>query len=92
MGVITLQFVATDGLLPSAIRAFERGWCSHVDPVTDDGRLLGAQVKGGVQIGPPDYEKFTRVERVVIAVPDHKEAGCYSYIKDQVWMAARIRV
>jgi hypothetical protein len=35
----------------------------------DDGRLLGARLSGGVQIWPPNYEKFSRVERIVISVP-----------------------
>jgi len=34
----------------------------------DDGRLLGARLDGGVQIRPPNYNKWSRVERAVIAV------------------------
>jgi hypothetical protein len=33
----------------------------------DDSRLLGAWSSGGVQSRPPNYEKFSRVERVVVA-------------------------
>jgi hypothetical protein len=64
MGVITLQFVTSRELESSAICTFQRGWCSHVDSVMDDGRLLGARSDGGVQIRPPNNEKFSRVERI----------------------------
>jgi hypothetical protein len=82
MGAITLQFVTTKGLLSRAIRVFERAWMSHVDSVMADGRLLGAQ-EDGVKIRPPHYEKFSRVERVVIAVPDHQETAYYE-LKEQI--------
>jgi hypothetical protein len=67
-----------------AIRTFQRGWCSHVDSVMDDGRLLGARLDGGVAIRPPNYEKFTRVERVVISVPYYKERAYWDFLKAQV--------
>ena len=70
MSVITLQFITTDALLSQAIRFFQRSWMSHVDSVTTNGRLLGAQNVGGVQIRPPNYEKFSRVERVNITITD----------------------
>jgi hypothetical protein len=38
-----------------------------------DGRLLGGRLDSGVQIRLPNYEKFSRVVRVVIAVPYYKE-------------------
>ena len=63
MGAITLQFETTSDPGSWAIRTFQRGWCSHVDTVMDDGRLLGARLDHGVQIRPPNYEKFSRVER-----------------------------
>jgi hypothetical protein len=73
MGAITLQFVTSRDLESWAIRTFRRGWCSHVDSVMDDGRLVRARRDDGVQICPPNYEKWSRVERVVIPVPYHKE-------------------
>ena len=73
MGAITLQFVTCSNPGSWAIRTFQRGWCSHVDSVMDDGRLLGARLDGGVEIRSPNYEKFSRVERVVIGVPYYKE-------------------
>jgi hypothetical protein len=63
MGAITLQFVTCSDPGSWAIRTFQRGWCSHVDSVMDDGRLLGARPDAGVagvQIRPPNYQKFVR--------------------------------
>src|SRR6516165_9089029 len=84
MGTVTLQFVTCNDPGSWAIRTFQRGWCSHVDSVMDDGRLLGSRSDGGVQIRPPNCEKFSRVERVVIAVPYYKEAAYGRFLKEQV--------
>jgi hypothetical protein len=66
MGAIMLQFVTIRDPESWAIRTFQR-WCSHVDSVMDDGRLFSARSDGGVQIRPPNCEKFSRVERIVIS-------------------------
>ena len=84
MGAITLRFVTCSDPGSWAIRTFQRGWCSHVDSVMDDGRLLGARLDGGVAIRPPNYEKFSRVERVVISVPYYKERAYWDFLKAQV--------
>jgi hypothetical protein len=84
MGAITLQFVTCSDPGSWAIRTFQRGWFSHVDSVMDDGRLLGARLEGGVQIRPPNYEKFSRVERVVISVPYYKQRAYWDFLKAQV--------
>jgi hypothetical protein len=84
MGAITLQFVTCSDPDSWAIRTFQRGGCSHVGSVMDDGRLLGARLDGGVQIRPPNYEKFSRVERVVISVPYYKERAYWDFLKAQV--------
>jgi hypothetical protein len=84
MGAITLQFVTYNDAGSWAIRTFQRGWCSHVDSVMDDGRLLGARSDGGVQIRPANYEKFSRVERAVISVPYYKERAYWEFLKAQV--------
>jgi len=47
----------------------------------DDGRLLGARSDSGVQIRPPNYEKFSRVERVVLSVPYFKERAYRGFPK-----------
>jgi hypothetical protein len=84
VGAITLQFVTCSDPASWSIPTFQRGWCSHVDSVMDDGSLLGAWLDGGVQIRPPNYEKFSRVERVVIAVPYYKERAYWDFLKAQV--------
>jgi hypothetical protein len=84
MGSITLQFVTTNSLLSRAIRWFQRGWMSHVDSVTADGRLLGAQNVGGVQIRPPNYEQFSRAERVNITVTDEQEELYWDFLREQI--------
>jgi hypothetical protein len=83
MGVITLQFVTTKQLLSRVICWFQRGWMSHVDSVTADGRLLGGQNVGGVQIRPPNYEGFSRVERVSITVTDEQEKAYWDFLHGQ---------
>jgi hypothetical protein len=83
MGAITLQFVTTKSLLSRAIRVFERGWMAHVDSVMADGRLLGTR-EHGVKIRPPHYEKFARVQRVVLAVTDHQEYDYYEFLQEQL--------
>jgi hypothetical protein len=50
MGAITLQFVTCTDPRSWSIRTSQRGWCSHVDSVMDDGGLLGVRLDGGVQI------------------------------------------
>ena len=50
----------------------------------DDGRLLGARSDGGVLIRPPNYEKFARVERVVISVPYYRERAYWDFLKAQI--------
>ena len=84
MSVITLQFITTDALLSQAIRFFQRSWMSHVDSVTADGRLLGAQNVGGVQMRPSNYEKFLRVERVNITITDAQEKAYWDFLHAQI--------
>jgi hypothetical protein len=84
MGAITLQFATTDDVGSWAIRTFQRGWCSHVDSVMDDGRLLGVRLAGGVQIRPAHYATWSRVERVVIEVPALQEAAYWAFPQAQV--------
>jgi hypothetical protein len=57
---------------------------SHVDSVTADGRLLGAQNIGGVQIRPPNYETFSRVERVNVTVTDKQEELYWNFLHKQI--------
>lgn len=43
-----------------------RSCWSHVDAVMEDGSLLGARIKGGVQIRKPDYAPFTATQKYCI--------------------------
>jgi hypothetical protein len=84
MSAITLQFVTTKSLLSGTIRLYERAWMSHVDSVMADGRLLGAQNVGGVQIREPNYEQFSRAERVSIPVTDKQEELYWDFLREQI--------
>jgi hypothetical protein len=45
---------------------------------------LGARLDGGAQIRPPNYEKFSRVDRVVISVSYYKERAYWGFLKAQI--------
>lgn len=72
MSVITLQFVLGSGISSSSIAWFSQGHFSHVDAVLSDGSLLGARSDvcggkpAGVQIRPPNYEKWQKQTRFTI--------------------------
>lgn len=66
MGQLIWQF-ATENSIPGWIIRFgTRCSWSHVDAVLPDGRLLGARIKGGVQIREPGYAHFAHTQRVMI--------------------------
>jgi uncharacterized protein YycO len=71
---ITLQFSTTGGPIAYIVRKSTRSQFSHVDIVLPDGQLLGSQMRthfgSGVQLRPADYEKFTRIARYHVDVPD----------------------
>lgn len=88
--MITLHFSATDGISSGAIKAFERGWCSHVDAVLPDGTLLGARsdtiggAPPGVQIRHPDYELWTATETLQLLSPAVMENRFTDWLHDQI--------
>lgn len=88
--MITLQFVAGEGIGSKAIEIFERGWCSHVDAVLADGTLLGARsdaVGGkppGVQIRPPAYETWARVQRVDLWCTPAQQTDWLNFLEAQI--------
>jgi len=45
MGAMTLQCVTCSDPASWSNRTFQRGWCSHVDSVTDDGGLHAEVVR-----------------------------------------------
>ena len=85
-----LQFVQADDLGSKAIQIFERGWCSHVDHVLADGTLLGARsdtVGGkppGVQIRPPDYATWSKVQRVALQATGEQETAWLNFLTAQI--------
>lgn len=87
---ITLQFSTSTGVGSALIRWETWSEFSHVDLVMPDGRLLGARTdhpvngKTGVQIRPPDYEKFTKVKRMAASVTDVLGAELYALALKQV--------
>lgn len=68
-GILVAQFSTEGDPLSAAIRYFSNGSVSHVDLVLPD-RLLGARLKGGVQLRPPNYAKFTYIRRLQVEVPN----------------------
>lgn len=81
---IVLQFVATPGISSRLIEWYGHGWCCHVDCVLEDGSLLGAHEQGGVQIRPPDYERFLRRLRVELPAPEDMVDRFYEFVLAQV--------
>ena len=88
---IALQFVQASGIGSQAIELFEHGWCSHVDCVMPDGRLLGARsdviggaTAAGVQIRTPNYEPVSRTQRVTLLMTDDQEKKFYAFLNEQL--------
>lgn len=65
--MVALEFSSRNTWSGLAVRAFTWCWCSHVDLVLPDGRLLGALPGSGVQIR--DWTPARRVERFHIDAP-----------------------
>src|SRR5882757_4649204 len=67
--MITLRFVTSDDFVSRAIRAAEYGfWATHVETALEDGSVLGAYLDLGVIIRPPDYDKGTRTQELVLSL------------------------
>lgn len=88
--MIELQFSTTSGVSSALIRVFEHGWCSHVDVVLPDGRLLGARsdsiggAPAGVQIRSAGYEDWSRIERVRLQTSPDMEKRFYDFLHAQI--------
>jgi uncharacterized protein YycO len=88
--VIRLHFVAGSGLPSRLISWWGNGYhgFSHVDAVLPDGTLLGARsdvigdVPAGVQIRPPDYEKWLR--QATVTIQTDKGAQWEAFLRSQV--------
>lgn len=77
--MITLRFSGGLGIAGRVIQAATWSWCSHVDFVLPDGRLLGAVPGQGVCIRAPEADA-DRVELYQADVPDWAVA----YAKSQL--------
>lgn len=100
MNVITLQFVLGGGISSSSIAWFSQGHFSHVDAVLSDGSLLGARsdvirplqpdgsrgapIPAGVQIRPPDYEKWKKQTRFSIPCTQTQYVFWESFLRAQL--------
>lgn len=88
--MILLQFSTVPALSSSLIRLFEHGWCSHVDVVLPEGKLLGARsdviggAPAGVQIRRPAYENWSRTELVQLLATPKMEARFYGFLNAQI--------
>lgn len=83
-GAIVLQFAGSDDIMSDSIKLFSRGWCSHVDSVLPDGRLLGARLDGGVAIRPANYAKWARTLQVRLQTSDDVVAAYYAAVTSQL--------
>jgi uncharacterized protein YycO len=87
---VTVQLSAQGDIVSEVIRDFTRTWCSHVDAVWPDSRLLGARsdvcagVASGVQLRPAGYAAFVRTERITFAATAAQEADFYDFLGQQV--------
>lgn len=81
---IVLQFAASDSLGGHLIQWYGHGWCSHVDSVLPDGRLLGARYEGGVLIRPPGYTEFTRTLVVTLPTTAEVVAAYDAFLAEQL--------
>jgi hypothetical protein len=88
--LIVAQFSACSDLSSQAIKIFERGWPSHVDIVDPQGNLIGARsevingIPAGVQLRPPNYTAFSRVERVRLPSTPNQETAFWNFLEAQL--------
>lgn len=65
--MITLEFSFRGGFAGRLVQIGTWSWCSHVDFVLPDGKLLGAVPDGGVSIR--DWTPAQRIERYQVDAP-----------------------
>lgn len=91
--MIRLQFVLGASYASRAIAWFSAGGrsgFSHVDCVLPDGRLLGAradkhgEVPAGVQVRPPDYEKWAKRVVFELDARSDQEQRYYDFLNAQL--------
>lgn len=86
-----LQFSQLHDIGSEAISWFSHGaGYSHVDGITDDGRLLGARsdvrmgVPAGVQIRPNNYAPFSRTLIVTVHLTPAEETEIWQFLNAQI--------
>lgn len=85
--MITLRFVSHPGPFDLCVKFAQYGfWCSHVDAVLPDGRLLGSRLSGGVVARPADYDQggFSRQQIVRLNSTQFQQDVFYSYLDSQL--------
>ena len=88
--MIKLQFSSAPDLGSRLIQFYERGWPSHVDAVREDGMLLGARsdvcagVPAGVQLRPPGYKTFKRIEIIELPCSKQIEWRFWEFLNAQI--------
>lgn len=87
---IRFQFSARDSLSSTMIRNITRSEWSHVDTLTEDGRLLGARsatvgkIPAGVQIRPFDYLSFSATKVVSITTTEEMASVFWDFMLSQI--------
>jgi hypothetical protein len=89
-GILTAQFSTDNDPDSATIRYLTMGTVSHVDRVmpagivlpdgtiTKGGELLGARLKGGVMVRPPNYKTFTVKNILCMEIPDIDAANAWA--------------
>lgn len=73
--MIRIRFVTGNDWISDGIRLYEHdGWATHAEAVMPDGSLLGAHLKGGVEIRPAGYDKATMTRELIVDLPPFEDA------------------
>ena len=83
--MIVIRLSTQKSWLSWLIRVFQNGfWASHASAELPDGRILSAQLDGGVKIRPADSEDIcTRVDRVELPATEEQTKAFYDFLKEQ---------
>lgn len=84
MTALRLQFSCEGGAFSTLIGWFSHSQFAHVDLALDDGSLIGARLKGGVQRRPAGYANFARTKAIEIAVENDAAAAAFEFLNGQI--------
>jgi hypothetical protein len=88
--MIRLQFVRGRGISSTAIAWMSAGLFSHVDSILPDGSLLGSRsdrilgIDPGVQIRPPNYEKWKHRVVFQLAATAVQTDAFYRFLQEEI--------